>query len=271
MKSRVSILIVLLIFCVLAANAQIHIGATTAINATAVLDEGLKSDPRYDAQITYNASPIGFAFGVNLGRKFGLSLESIVAKQGQIYNVIDIAKKVQGERKIDLTYLQLPLMMNFMSGGSGGVRGNFNFGPQIDILTKAIETVQSNPGTFKIPTEDPNFELPTGAVVDPSDPTQYIQNQSIPTTELLSKEAGDFANTQFSLAAAFGLDIDLSKNLYLTSQVRATYSLTGMRNGDVVTQIAQGNASGLISEGATVQIGVQLGLHFMIGGTRSKK
>lgn len=274
MKIRLSVIIVLLMFAAMASHAQIHFGATTAFSATAVLDEGLNSDPRYDAQITYNPSPIGFSFGVNLGRKFGLSMEMIQAKQGQIYNIIDVAKQVQGERNIDLTYLQLPLMMNFLGGGSGGVRGNFNFGPQIDILTKAIETVQSQSGTFEIP-DDATFTdiqdqyAGTGVTLTDNMDGTYTQG-ALPSTEVFTKQANDFANTMFSLAAAFGLDIDLSKNLYLTTQVRATYSLTGMRNADVLQQITTNPAS-LLGEGATVQVGVQLGLHYMIGGTRSKK
>lgn len=272
MKSKLIGLLVLLVFSSTLLIAQIHFGATTAINATAVLDEGLSSDPRYESKITYNVAPIGFAFGIDIGKKFGLSLESIVSKQGQIYEMIDVAKKVQGERNVDLSYLQIPLMMNFMSGGSGGVRGNFNFGPQVDILTKAVETIQAQAGTYTIPEgvsiTDIQKEFPSAT--DNGNGT-YDLASNIPSQDVLTKEAGDFANTMFSLAAAFGLNIDLSKNLYLTSQVRANYSLTGMRNADVFKTIASGSAAGLLSNGSTVQVGVQLGLHFMIGGTRSKK
>src|SRR5690606_38344478 len=108
---------------------QIHLGATTAYNATFVLDKGLSEDPRYNSTYTYNFAPIGFSFGVDFSNSFGLSLESILSKQGQIYEIIDVAKKVQGERNIDLTYINLPLLMKFMSSGNGAARANFNIGP----------------------------------------------------------------------------------------------------------------------------------------------
>ena len=70
------------IFAVTTVSAQlvqVHLGATTAVNATYVLDKGLSEDPRYNSTATYQWSPIGFNFGVDLGKKFGLSLEGTSA------------------------------------------------------------------------------------------------------------------------------------------------------------------------------------------------
>src|SRR5690606_2420884 len=118
---------------------------------TYVLDKGLSEDPRYNSTATYQWAPIGFNFGVDLGRKFGLSLEGIKSKQGQIYEMIDAFEKVKGQREISLDYLQLPLLFRFMSGGSSAVRSNFNLGPQMSFLTNARESIEAEAGTFKIP------------------------------------------------------------------------------------------------------------------------
>ncbi|HEX5172305.1 MAG TPA: hypothetical protein VFW11_24185 [Cyclobacteriaceae bacterium] len=48
---------------------QIHVGLTTAVNATFVLDKGLSEDPRYNSTYTYNVAPIGFNFGVDFTRE----------------------------------------------------------------------------------------------------------------------------------------------------------------------------------------------------------
>jgi|GEM_PF-5224096 len=156
------------------AYGQVHLGATTAYNATFVLDKGLSDDPRYNSTYTYQLAPIGFNFGVDFGRKFGLQLESILSNQGlesilsnqgQIYDMINVAEQIAGQRKIDLQYINLPLMMKFMGGGNGKARTNFNFGPQMSILTKAVESIQANAGTFTIPTdltfEDIQNDFPT--------------------------------------------------------------------------------------------------------------
>lgn len=267
----------ILCFSILAVNAvtaqiiQVHLGATTTVNATYVLDKGLSEDPRYNSTATYQWAPIGFNFGVDFGRKFGLSLEGIKSKQGQIYEMIDAYEKIKGQRKISLDYLQLPMLMRFMSGGNGGARANFNIGPQLSFLTDARETIEAQAGDYKIP-EGMDFtsiqqEFPQAT--DNGDGTYTIPN--IPSQDLLTKKANDFKNTEFSIAGAFGLDIDLSKHLFLTTQIRATYSLTDMRNGDVIEKIKSGDSADIFGQRANLLVGVQLGLHYMFGTTRSHK
>jgi hypothetical protein len=261
------------IFLISAGRAQIvqfHVGATTAVNATFVLDKGLSEDPRYNSTYTYRIAPIGLSFGVDLGKKFGISLEGIKSSQGQVYEMVDAAKNVKGERKIDLSYIQLPMLFKFMSGGSAGTRANFNLGPQLSFLTDAKESIQAKAGTYTIP-EGADFasvqqEFPSA--IDKGDGT-YELPADMPSKDLLTKKANDFRNAEFSIAAAFGLDIDLSKHLFLTTQLRANYSLTDMRNGDVIDEIK--NGGNIFERRANLLVGVQLGLHYMFGKTRSHR
>ncbi|HEY0652466.1 MAG TPA: outer membrane beta-barrel protein [Chryseosolibacter sp.] len=273
-RQSVSLLLFfLLVFSVSNVFSQgIHLGLTTAMNATYVLDQGLSKDPRYNSTATYKWAPVGFNFGVDVGRKFGLSLESIMARQGQVYQIIDAAEKVKGERKIDIKTIQLPLLMKFMGGGNGGARGNFNFGPQLNLLTDAVESVQAQAGTYEIP-EGVDFasiqaEFP-GATNNGNG--TYTLASNVPTREVLSKKANDFKNTEFAIAIAFGLDIDLSKHLYLTTQVRGNYTLTDMRNGDVIDRIKSGDGGSIFGARANLNVGMQLGLHYTLGKTRSFK
>jgi len=257
----------------IAANAQVHLGITTAANATFVLDKGLSEDPRYNATYTYNFAPIGFNFGVDLGRTFGISVESILSRQGQVYELIDVANQVKGERKIDLSYVNLPLLFRFMSGGNAGTRANFNIGPQLSILTDAVESVSANSGTFTIPDgvtpESIQNDFPAAQIN--GDGTYSIPDGSPSYKEVLTKEANDFKNTEFQIVAAFGLDIDLSRHLFLTTQIRANYSLTDMRNGDVIDAIKNGEGSDIFGQRANLLVGLQIGLHYSFGVTRSFK
>lgn len=272
MSKRVFLLSVLVLasFQLSWSQVQVHLGATSAYNATFVLDKGLSEDPRYNAKMTYNWAPVGFNVGVDFSRSFGLSLEAIMAKQGQIYEIIDVAETIVGERKIDMSYLSLPLLMRFMSKGNAGARANFNLGPQISFLQDASEILQYTAHTQTFPQ---GTTLPEGA-------TDMVQNPdgsvtaTIPTQspeEILSKEANDFKNTEFQIAAALGLDIDLSRHLYLSTQIRANYSLTDMRNGDVIEKIKNGDSSDIFGQRANLLVGVQLGIHYMFGSTRSFK
>ncbi len=276
MTKTLPAIVALICLTSLQAFSQIHLGATSAYNATFVLDKGLSEDPRYNSTYTYQLSPIGFNFGVDFGKKFGLQLESILSNQGQIYQLVDVAGQVAGERKIDLQYINIPMMMKFMGGGDGKARTNFNFGPQLSLLSKATETLQANAGNYSIPEgltiEDIRQEFPEATLN--ADGNSY----NIPNTpsaqsakELLSKEANDFRNAEFQLAMAFGFDLDLSKHLYLSTQVRANYSLTDMRNGDVIDALKAGNAGDIFGSRANLLVGVQMGLHWYFGTLRSFK
>lgn len=254
-----------------AAQVQVHIGATSAINATFVLDKGLSEDPRYSSKMTYNTAPIGFNFGIDFTNKFGLSLESILSNQGQVYEVINAAKQISGERKIDLTYMNLPLLVRFMSGGNGAARANFNIGPQLSFLTQASETMQYQAGDYTIP-DDPEFVIPAGGE-DNGDGTYYMpaEGSAENPTEIYSKALDNFKTTEFQIAAAFGLDIDIARHLYLTTQIRANYSLTDMKNGDAWETLSGSRPQDIFSQRANLLVGIQLGLHYTFGVTRSFK
>jgi hypothetical protein len=271
--NHTSLLIFVLLLVGTMAKGQIHLGATTAYNATFVLDKGLSEDPRYSSTYTYNWAPVGLNFGVDFGRKFGLQLETIKSAQGQIYNVINTAKQIAGTRSIDVEYINIPLMLKFMGGGSGKARGNFNFGPQLGILTKGIESLQTSKGDYEIP-EGVSFETikqdyPSATLNN--DGVSYNLPNDIPTTALLQKELDDFKNTEFQLAVAFGLDIDLSRHLYLSTQVRANYSFTDMRNEDIIDLLKSGDVSEIFGGRANCLVGVQVGLHYYFGTLRSFK
>src|SRR5690349_14255762 len=79
-------------------QVSVHVGVTAGYNATFVLDNGLSEATRYKSQMTYNWAPVGFDAGVDFTRGFGLSLEAIMAKQGQLYDIINVADQVVGQR-----------------------------------------------------------------------------------------------------------------------------------------------------------------------------
>ncbi len=285
MRELITIIIVVLL-ATGQAFSQIHFGATTAVNSTFVLDKGLSEDPRYNSDFTYEFAPVGFVFGVDIGKKFGLQLESILAKQGQVFEVVDAAKNAVGERKIDLSVLQMPLFMKFMSGKSSGARTNFSLGPQLSLIRKGVETLQYGASDLTFPEgtlieqqPDGTYNITdatgvniTGAVLN-ADGTYSVPE--LPSTELLSSEAQNainrFKEAEFQIAASFGVDIDLGKHLYLSSIIRANYSLTDMRNGDFVDSLKDGGVGSIFERRANLAVGIQLGLNYVIGGTRTFK
>ena len=260
---------------VVQAQTKVHLGLTTAGNASFVLDQGLSEDPRYNSKLTYKFSPVGFAVGLDLTPTFGLSLESIYAKQGQVYEIVgqvnNVAKAV-GERRITLEYVQLPFFLNFLNGSNARTRFNFLLGPQFSLLTNGLETYQQ--------TERASFTLPQGAEVpsyaDPGSYNSQNRTYSVSSTQVQTLASSNSANpleqfrkAQFGVATALGVSIDLSDYFYLTTQVRGNYTITDMRNEDFVELVQNGKTSDIFGRRANLLVGLQVGIHYTFRGTRS--
>ncbi len=311
MKKGIKIFI--LVLCASAAMAQpkIHLGLTSSVNSTFVLDKGLSADPRYSATANYEWAPVGATFGVDFTKKFGLQLESIKAAQGQIYQMIETAQEVQSmiaERNIDLSYIQFPLLLKMMSGGSKAARFNFQAGPQLSILNSGSETMNFiKDATINlaqggdIPLEEAMVlvgsqtdipdaylqDLANGTIPQPSVneleiPIEYFQNMDNPEEYNMPQNAimtlmdsqveskiQNFKDKEVQFAFGFGMDIDVWKNFYISANIRGNYSFTDMRNEDLIDFIGDKDLTSIFSNRANLLIGAQFGLHWVIGGNRS--
>ena len=269
MKNQFLLPLLLIISVSAFGQPRVHLGLTTAMNSTYVLDKGLKSDSRYEAHANYEWAPIGFSLGLDISRKFGFQLESIKAAQGQIYQIVDAYDQVVGERKIYLDYFQFPLLMRFLNGSDKAVRFNFQFGPQLSILNYGEETMEYLASTQEIPE---GTEIPEGATLLDAEKNLY-DVPAMPTQTLLSsaaeEEINKFKNKELQLAFGFGFDIDILRNFYLRANVRGNYSFMDMRNQDLIDMIDKDDLTSIFDNRSNLLVGVQLGFHWMIGGTRS--
>lgn len=272
MKKITLILISLILVGSAKAQIKIHVGATTAINSTFVLDKGLKADPRYLSTATYKFAPIGFSSGVVFGKHFGINLEAIKAAQGQVYDVIDAYDKIVGMREFDMSYLQIPLMFQFLSGGDGMARFNFQMGPQLSIIQTGQELIQYAASTQNIPD---GVVPPEGAVLNPDGTYDVpaidrivMATDDVPIPPSMIDSVFAFKNKEIQLTAAMGVDLDVSKNIYVTALIRANYSFTDMRGQELLDILKSGSLSEILDQRANLAVGIQLGVHWMFGGTR---
>jgi len=269
MKKMILMAFTVLCFTPAWSQMRVHVGATTAVNSTFVLDKGLLDDPRYNSTFSYDWAPIGLAAGVDLTPGFGLQLEAILSNQGQIFEVIDIAEQVVGERRIDLQYVHLPLLFRFMSAKTTKARMNFSVGPQLSLLTEGTETLQYDASTQELPD---GVEVPDGAIEN-GDGSYTLP--ALALTQLLSTSAANeleqFKQSEVQLAASLGVDIDITPNIYLSTIVRANYSLTDMRNDELLAMLKQGTnvTQDIFGRRANLLVGLQFGVHYMFGGVPS--
>lgn len=268
MKKSLLVAVLLLVIIQTQAQIRFHVGVSTALNSTFVLDKGLKADPRYLSTATYKWAPVGFTFGVDFGKRFGLSLESIKAAQGQFYEVRDNINNIVGSRNFDMNYLQFPLLLKMMSGGDGMARFNFQIGPQLSLLQgKSTEILEYAQSRQSIPDGVPP---PEDFIQDYGDGTYEVPavDEIISSSDDIQNAFGDFQKREIQLAAAIGVDLDIMRNFYLTANIKANYSFTDMRGQDLLDLVSSGNVSEIFDQRANLAVGLQLSLHWMIGGTR---
>ena len=311
MKTGIKIFIFILCAGSALAQPRIHLGINSGFNSTYVLDKGLSEDPRYTAKANYEWAPIGATFGIDFTNKIGLQLESIKAAQGQIYQMIETAQNVQqmiAERNIDLSYIQIPLLLKMMSGGNNAARFNFQIGPQLSILNSGSETLRfiqdaninlAEGGDIPLdaatvlvgsqtdipvsyqdalasgeitPASANELEVPLEYFQDMENPDQYNMPENSMMTLMNSEvesEIQKFKDKEIQLAFGFGMDIDLIKHFYISANVRASYSFTDMRNQDLIDFIGDEDLTSIFSNRANLLVGAQIGLHWVIGGNRS--
>ncbi len=264
-----------LFFAALAVMGQgLHVGLTTGINSTIILDNGLSEDPRYNSTITMASSPIGVNIGYDLTPSFGLTLESILSNQEMIYEIVDIADQIKGGQEIDLQYIHLPLMLRFLNNSDAKARFNFSVGPQMSLLTAAVESYYVEAGDYKIPS-DASFADISATYPSATQSPEQAQNgeYSIPSdisaTELLNREADDFKQMEFQIAGAMGINIDLGPHLVLSTLLRANYRITEMTNEDAFDLILENNAQQLFAQKAQLNLGLQIGIHYSFSVTRA--
>ncbi|MCF6352408.1 MAG: PorT family protein [Cyclobacteriaceae bacterium] len=266
MKKIIPLFLILFLFSKSQAQVKVHVGVSTAMNSTFVLDKGLKADPRYLSTATYKWAPVGFSFGIDLGKRFGLQLESIKAAQGQIYEVRDAFNQIVGQRNFDMSYLQFPLMLKMMGGSDKAARMNFQIGPQLSIIQTGTEVLKYAQSIQNIP----DGVMPPQGAVELPDGTFEVPavDEIISGTNEIEGALYKFKEREIQLAAAIGLDIDIMRNFYLSTNIRANYSFTDMRGQDLIDLVKAGNVSEIFNQRANLAVGVQLALHWMIGGTR---
>ncbi len=258
-------------------QTSVHFGLTTGFNSTFVLDKGLAEDPRFTPEPTYRFSPIGASFGADFGRGFGLQLESILSKQGQVYHILDKAEKAIGERRIELNYINLPLLLRSFSTGSSRTRFNFLFGPQLSLLTQGTEVYeQYQAGTLVLPEgAQPPTNPNTGQPVQVNADRTYDYPKT--TQTLASTDAKNqyeqFKKMDLQVALGLGVDIDLGRFMYLSTQIRGNYGFLDMRNEDLVNSVKNNSSKqaikDLAGQRANLLVGAQIGLHWMFGGNRT--
>lgn len=231
-------------------SGSFHFGLVTGVNNTWIkFDNEEKNNEHYQYKTTFKWAPIGLVLGYKFNDRHDVQAEAYVSRQGQHYDLVasgDGSGEVIGEKRLNLTYLQVPLLWKYSSGDA--TRFNFHFGGQVGFLLRGEEENQIN----RTGGVDRNGRpIPTG------------------TTLLASKKGGDnqafdnygkFNTVDPSLVLGFGLEKDITDNLYLSGNLRFNYGFADIRAGETVIDKTTGDKYILRYN---IFGGAQVGLHYI--------
>lgn len=237
-----------------------HIGIVTGYNSTWVLDQKLFDDPNYEYRKTWNAAPIGFVLGYKVNPNSDFQIEINKTNMGAEYDIKDsglLSKgNTVGEKEIKLKYWSVPLLYKFTTGEK--VRFSFQFGPQFSFLSDGSE----------INTFTENATLRAGLQSTDLSETDMKNNGNSAgvaiykagyTDTRATKE--DFNKTDFGAVLGFGLEADITNNLYFSGNLRFYYGFKDIRSD---ANVEEEEARGYYDSRNNVTGGVQLGLHYRL-------
>jgi hypothetical protein len=232
-------------------KGSLHFGVTAALNSTWVkFDNDEQNNEHYKYNKTFKWAPIGVVAGYKFNDRHDLQAEAYVSRQGQHYDLVaqgNGSGAVIGEKRVDLTYLQVPLLWKYTTGDA--TRFNVHFGPQVGFLLKGEEVneITRQGGVHR-----------NGSAIRPGTSLLVVRQDG---EDRVYDGQGQFNKVDPYLVLGFGLEKDLTDNLYLSANLRFHYGFADIRAGETVVDQTTGDKYILRYN---IYGGAQFGLHYII-------
>jgi hypothetical protein len=232
-------------------DGSLHFGVTTAINSTWIkFDNEEQNNEHYKYKKTFKWAPVGLAVGYKFNDRHDVQVEAYLSEQGQRYDLVahgNGSGALIGEKRIDLTYLQVPLLWKFSTGDA--TRFDVHFGPQVGFLLRGeeVNTISRAGGVHR-----QGEAIPTGT-------SSLVVRKG--SQDLVYDGQGEFNKVDPYLVLGFGLEKDVTDNLYLSANLRFHYGFADIRAGETVVDQTTGDKYILRYN---IYGGAQFGLHYII-------
>ena len=232
-----------------------HIGVTTGLATSWIVDQQLLEDPNYLNVQSYRRAPIGFTFGYHFNDRNGVQIEANKTMQGADFQIRgqQSGKPRVGSKNVRLTYWSVPVLFKYTSGVARRTRFEFHVGPQLNLLSSAEDinrydrstTLRVIPGK----TDLTKSNLPGGAS------GLAVMGG---TTQILAT-TDDYRSQTLSAVFGFGVEVKVAGPIYVSALVRGSMSVNEIRSE---AGQARARESDYYSGRQNALLGVQVGLHW---------
>lgn len=266
MKKLILLLIIVTSSFITQAQEGYHFGITTGFYTTWIVDKTLSDDPSYDypkfSKNKWRSSPIGIELGHNFSDNSGIQIEAIIAKQGQVWDIVDKNKEKVGKKEIELTYISLPLLFKAI-GGENNFKFAFKLGPQISFLRKGtdIEIFDKTLGIWNFRGETDSLWKAAG-MIDEYSPIIYKDKKYYwASTESSDSALYKFNGLDLSIVFDLGMEVEIVSGLYISALVRFSYGFFDIKDADYIDNIENVLT---YSPSNNTKGGFQFGIHYII-------
>lgn len=248
MKKYVLPLLALLPFFALGQNVKgPYLGATTQLQNTWIINDEQYEGVNYRHNFTTQWAPFGFVAGYKFNENHNVQVELIRSKQGEKFDLVDRNGNKTGEKDIDLVYWNLPLLFKYTTAGT--TRFNFHFGPQVSFLQKGREENRfSNTAEYEL--KDRTFTIPAGTYLLASTQDKDQQQTGM----------GKFNQYDLGVLIGLGIELDVSRNAYLSANIRYAYNFVNIRKEEDITSAYDPDRYTLRQN---MVVGAQVGIHYL--------
>jgi hypothetical protein len=217
---------------------EVHsLGIFSGFTAPYTWDEGMLRDPRYREKYHIKFAPFGVHYGVDF-EGYGFTFDPVIFQAGQYFNVINISGGDVGERKIDLTYLQVPVGFKLHMIDLHFFKVSFVASAGAAYLISGKETISHGAATLKFP-QGVISNLPPDYV--PTFPgSSEIITPTVGNLTLLQKE--DFKPFQIFGAIGFRSDWDIKETVRISFDFRAYYGILEPRTSNYLMRVENNEA-----------------------------
>jgi hypothetical protein len=214
---------------------EVHsFGLFTGITSPYTLDGGITKDPRYRNKYSVKFTPIGFHYGIDLDG-YGFTIDPQISKMGQSFIIINTVGGHVGERKSNLTYLQVPAGIKLHMIDLSFFKVSFVASASVGFLLSGEETITHEDSKLYFPPE-----------VYPSLPEDYtVVYDGVLVPNIRNKPIGkknDFRSIQVFGAIGMRSDWDVNEDWRISFDIRGNYGLFEPRSRERIKQIENNQA-----------------------------
>ncbi len=203
-----------------------------------IVNQNTYGEPELDYSPKYGLG-IYASIGMNFNFNWGLKMEFTFNTMGQNYDGYKSQNTIYIDRKIDLNYIHIPLMLKY-SFGKESLRFYFMAGPALGILHSASQSYKQKTGNSWV------------------DSWTYYNPEIHEFIDVSKHEIWSRYKTYNIVGILdFGADILLSRNFFINTGIRLQYTINDIN----ATQFQLLNNKGVYEPSHNFTGGVVLGIH----------